>query len=149
MPEALQEATGEPQTAENAPSGTQTPPEQDNGSESQPETFNREYVEKLRKEAAEHRVKSKRADQLASALVTSYADTTGRLHDPSDLPFSDELLDEDGLPDRQKVAHAVEALVTAKPHLAKIRVVGDVGQGVQGQQEVMPSLAGMLRRAAG
>ncbi len=61
MPEALQEATGEPQTAENAPSGTQTPPEQDNGSESQPETFNREYVEKLRKEAAEHRVKSKRA----------------------------------------------------------------------------------------
>ena len=51
------------------------------------ETFTREYVQRLRDEAAGHRVKAKRADALAARLVTAQAALTGKLADPTDLPF--------------------------------------------------------------
>ncbi len=150
MPEPLSNATESDVSVQETSSDSETPLEEDSGSESQPEVFSREYVEKLRAEAAQHRVKAKHADQLAQTLVTAYADSTGRLHDPSDLLYSEQLLDEEtGMPDREKVAHAIEVLVQAKPHLAKLRVVGDVGQGVQGDLTPMPGLADMLRRNAG
>lgn len=114
----------------------------------QPETFDREYVQKLRDEAAGHRVKAKRADALAAALVTAQAAVTRRLADPTDLPYSDDLLDDDGLVDVDKVRAAVDELISAKPHLAARRPRGgDVGQGARPEPDDT-GLAGLLRRGA-
>ena len=92
------------------------------------ETFTRDYVQKLRDEAAGHRVKAKRADALAARLVTAQAALTGRLADPTDLTFTEDLLDDDGLVDDTKVQAAVGDLIKRKPHLAARRPTGDVGQ---------------------
>ena len=54
---------GETETEEPVPVEDAAPEEQ--------ETFTREYVQKLRDEAAGHRVKAKRADALAARLVTA------------------------------------------------------------------------------
>lgn len=114
-----------------------------------PETFPRSYVEELRRSEAGYRTRAKQSDTLAAALVTSYAAQTGRLADPSDLPYDAEALcDEDGVPDAGKVAAAVDALLTVKPHLATRRPVGDVGQGARPDTTGV-SLAGMLRAGAG
>ena len=113
----------------------------------EPETFDREYVQKLRDEAAGHRVKAKRADGLAAALVTAQAALTGRMADPTDLPYDDELLDDDGVPDEAKVQAAVEDLLRRKPHLAARRPRGDVGQGAR-PEVVEEGLASLLRRGA-
>lgn len=115
--------------------------------EEQPESFDREYVQKLRDEAASHRVKAKRADALAARLVTASAALTGKLADPTDLAYSDDLLDGDGLVDDDKVRAAVDDLVKRKPHLAARRPRGDVGQGARPEVPEM-GLASMLRRGA-
>ncbi|MCW2608722.1 MAG: hypothetical protein JWO60_3415, partial [Frankiales bacterium] len=110
----------EPEQTDAAPLGEQQdgavadPPAPDDAAE----TFDREYVQKLRDEAASHRVKAKRADTLAAALVTAQAALTGRLADPTDLPFDDALLDDDGYVDEAKVKAAVDELIKRKPHLA-------------------------------
>jgi hypothetical protein len=93
------------------------------------ETFDRESVQKLRGEAASHRVKAKRADALAASLVTATAALTGKLADATDLPYTDDLLDEDGFVDEDKVRAAVDELVKRKPHLAARRPTGKIGQG--------------------
>lgn len=91
----------------------------------EPETFDRPYVEKLRREAAESRVKAKRADDLAAALWTARVTATGRLADPTDLVMPDDAdpLDEDA------IAAAVDDLLERKPHLASRKPRGDVGAG--------------------
>lgn len=110
--------------------------------EGEPETFPREYVQQLRQEAADARVKVKDRDDLAARLHTALTAATGRLADPTDLPFH-----EDHLTDETALATAVDELLTRKPHLAARRIVGDVGQGAtKGATDV--DLAGMLRRAA-
>lgn len=76
---------GTPDEASHA-EGAATP---DTPAEEQPETFDRDYVQKLRDEAAGHRVKAKRADALAAALVTAQAALTGKLADATDLPYSE------------------------------------------------------------
>ncbi len=121
-----------------------TPDEGTTPDEAAPETFDRAYVQKLREEAAGHRVKAKRADALAARLVTAQAALTGKLADPTDLPYEDGLLDEDGLPDEGRVRAAVDALLERKPHLAARRVVGDVGQGARPSEPAF-SLVGLLR----
>jgi hypothetical protein len=143
------EASGEADSDTETPTGTDEQPD-DAGTaddDTAPEVFSREYVERLRAENARHRVKARHADDLARSLVTAYASETGRLHDPTDLPYSEELL-KDGKPDRDQVAAAVAALVQAKPHLARLMVTGDVGQGVI-SSDSGPTLGGLLRRAAG
>ena len=104
----------------------------------------RAEVRRLRDEAAEHRVRSKRADTLAERLVTAYAAQTRRLADPTDLWYTPDLLDDDGLPDPAKVEAAVEGLLTSKPHLASRTPRGDVGQGRQGEQPE-PGLLDLMR----
>src|SRR5690242_18775597 len=67
-----------------------------NGSQKAPDpadTFPREYVENLRKESKGYRTRSQ---QMAQKLVHSIASRTGRLADPTDLPVTDDLMDEDG-----------------------------------------------------
>lgn len=107
------------------------------------ETFPREYVEKLRKEAADARVKAKRADDLAVRLHTALVAATGRLADPSDLPF-----DEAHLKDADALTAAVDELLARKPHLASRRPVGAIGQGATSNAPSV-DLAGILRQNAG
>lgn len=108
----------------------------------QAETFPREYVEKLRKEAADARVKAKRADDLAVRLHTALVAATGRLADPSDLPF-----DEAHLEDADALSAAVDELLARKPHLASRRPVGSIGQGATATPAGV-DLAGILRAGA-
>lgn len=104
-----------------------------------PETFPKAYVEKLRKEAADNRVKAKNADNLAARLHTSLVASTGKLADPSDLPFDEAHLD-----DPEALDAAIEELITAKPHLASRTPRGNIGQGVSGKSSDDFSLAGWL-----
>lgn len=127
-------------TGDTAEPGTIVPPDE-------PETFDREYVQKLRDEAAGHRVKAKRSDALAAALVTAQAAATGRLADPTDLPYDEALLDDDGLVDAGKVTAAVEDLLARKPHLAARRPTGDVGQGARPETAGSLSLVDLMRGA--
>lgn len=124
-------------------------PETDEGGQNAPtpeadeaETFPRDYVEKLRKESADARVKAKRADDLAARLHTALVAATGRLADPSDLPF-----DEAHLEDADALSAAVDALVAVKPHLASRRPFGAIGQGVTPTPAGV-DLAGILRAGA-
>ncbi len=110
--------------------------------EEEPETFPREYVEKLRDEAAKHRTRAQRADALAARLHTALVAATGRLADPSDLPFEESHLD-----DAETLTTAIDELLTRKPHLASRRPVGDVGQGTTPLTETV-DLAGILRARA-
>lgn len=104
----------------------------------------RTEIRRLRDEAATTRQRAKRADTLAERLVQALAANGRRLADPTDLAFSADLLDGDGLPDPAKVEAAVEALLTAKPHLASRTPRGDVSQGPQGDP-VEPGLLDLMR----
>ena len=53
----------------------------------------REWVEQ-ECSPAEARLKAKKADDYAQALFTARVAATGRLADPSDLPFDPELVDD-------------------------------------------------------
>ncbi len=67
---------------------------------------------------------------------------TGRLADPTDLPF-----DEAYLKDAEALTAAIDDLLARKPHLASRRPVGDVGQGTTPLTETV-DLAGILRARA-
>lgn len=106
------------------------------------QTFPRDYVQKLRKESADHRAKAKDRDALARRLHTALAAATGRLADPTDLQF-----DESHLTDADALTAAIEALIAAKPHLASRKPTGNVGQGAAPDKATV-SLAGLLRAGA-
>lgn len=108
----------------------------------EPETFPAEYVAKLRDEAAKYRTRAKRTDELAGRLHTALVAATGRLADPTDLPYDEAHLD-----DPEALAGAVDALLATKPHLASRRPTGDVGQGAS-EGGATVSLAGLLRAGA-
>jgi hypothetical protein len=110
--------------------------------EEEPETFPREYVQQLRDEAAKHRTRAQRADDLAARLHTALVTATGRLADPSDLPFEESHLD-----DADALTAAIDELLARKPHLASRRPAGDIGQGATTSPESV-DLAGMLRARA-
>lgn len=111
---------------------------------SPPETFPRAYVENLRAENAEQRVKARRVDDLARELFTLRVAALGRLADPTDLPYSEELLDTD----QPGLEAAVDELLARKPHLADRRPSGDIDQGARPTPDSV-DLAGMLRARAG
>lgn len=108
----------------------------------EPETFTREYVEKLRKESADHRVKAKDRDDLAKQLFHARVASLGRLADPDDLPFDEQLLN-----DLPALEAAVDDLLGRKPHLASRQPRGDIGQGATGASENV-DLAAILRAGA-
>ena len=117
-------------------------PEETEQTEEEPETFPREYVEKLRRESAGYRDRAKRADELGERLQVALVEATGRLADATDLPYVPEYLD-----DPEALTEAVDALLRAKPHLASRKPVGDVGQGAGGSAPEF-SLQGLLRGGA-
>lgn len=106
----------------------------------EPDTFPRAYVERLRGENAKYRQRAGEADTLAQRLHTELVRATGRLADPTDLPF-----DPEHLADEAALTAAVDALLAAKPHLATRRPVGDVGQGNRGPASAGFSLVDVLK----
>jgi hypothetical protein len=111
------------------------------------QVFDLEYVTKLRSEAAEGRVKAKRADGLARQAVKALAAKDGRLIDVDDLAFDGAFLDDDGLVDSEKVSAAIAELVERKPHLAAKRPTATVPQGARPEPERV-DLHAMLRARA-
>jgi hypothetical protein len=99
--------------------------------------FPRKVVEDLRKENGKHR---QRANSLAQRLHVELVRATGRLADPTDLPFDEAHLD-----DADALNTAIDELLEAKPHLASRRPVGDIGQGVKGETSAEFSLMDRLR----
>lgn len=110
--------------------------------DSEPDTFPRDYVERLRKENATYREKAKRAEQYARELHAARVAATGRLADPSDLDF-----DEANLDDLGRLNAAIDDLLDRKPHLASRRVTGTIGQGVSSAAPTV-DLAGIIRSRA-
>lgn len=106
----------------------------------EPDTFPRAYVQELRNENAKYRDRAKSADTLAQRLHVELVRATGKLADPSDLPFDAAHLDD---PDALGVA--VDALLAEKPHLKSRRVTGDVGQGITGTVGSGVSLLDLMR----
>lgn len=109
--------------------------------------YDAEYVAKLRQEAAEARVKAKRVDGLSAQLLSAFVALDGRLIDPDDLPFTLDLVDDDGNLVREKITAAIDALIDRKPHLAARRPTKPVAQGAKPEPEPV-SLHAMMRERA-
>lgn len=114
------------------------------GEQGKPETFPRDYVERLRAENARYRQRAQDRDTLAAALWQARVAATGRLADPTDLALP---ADADPI-DADTVAAAVDELLTRKPHLASRRPAGDIGQGATSGASDTVDLAGLLRARA-
>ena len=118
--------------------------------EPQGDTFSRDYVQRLRGEAARHRREKQetheRADALSRQLWTARVEQDGRLADATDLPYDPDMLT-DGAPDPEQLAEAVDDLLARKPHLAKRKATGGFGQGDPNRDDPA-SLAGILRHGA-
>jgi hypothetical protein len=126
------------------PQGTVEVPEID---ADEPETFDRDYVSKLRQESAKHRTRAKQADEYAQRLHAQLVKADGRLADPTDLSF-----DEEHLTDPEKLAAAIDSLLEAKPHFRSRKPAAgtDIGQGQRGPAAApAPSLIGAIRGAMG
>lgn len=152
---------------------TETAPDELDGPEPEDgQTFDAEYVRRLRGEAARHRTAAReqreRADAADAQLeelragrdARDLADAIGgRLTDPEDLlrygGQLDGLRGQDGRVDPERVAQAVEDLLAARPYLR----AGSRGYGVgeQGARQPAPPappspgrlLRNALQRAAG
>lgn len=127
--------------------GSATPASEPEEPDENAETFDRAYVEKLRKEAGDNRVAAKEArealEPLQQRLFAVLVEKTGRLADPGDLPFSAELLD-----DEEAMTKAIDTLLAERPHYAARRVAGDVGQWHGTPKPGQVNLGGMLRANA-
>ena len=106
--------------------------QQDTADES--DTFNRAYVEKLRRENGDYRSRAKtaeaRAAELEQRLHAALVAADGRLSDPSDLSFNVEHLD-----DAAALTAAITDLVSRKPGLKARQYGGDVGAGERGNSK--------------
>lgn len=106
------------------------------------DTFPRDYVEKLRDENAKYRQRAQQVDEYAERLHTALTAASGRLQDPSDLPFDQSHLD-----DPEALETAIQELLANKPHLASRKPSGNIGQGVTKTTDTI-DLAGLLRSRA-
>ncbi|CAN5134121.1 hypothetical protein BH11ACT7_BH11ACT7_20560 [soil metagenome] len=129
------EVLEEPQSDVVEPTTTET--------EDEPETFPRSYVEELRQESGRYRQRAQQGDVYGQRLHTELVRATGRLADPTDLPF-----DAGHLHDGDSMSLAIDELLTRKPHLASRRPVGDIGQGASSSSTESVDLAELLRQRA-
>lgn len=140
----LETTPTEQPTSEEAPEEPQDDAQDaQDATESDDGTFPASYVKELRQEAADARVKARDAeterDAIAQRLHTALVTSTGRLADPTDLPFDPAHLEDDAA-----LAAAVDELLERKPHLANRRPRGDIGQGATPSTADV-DLAGILR----
>lgn len=138
-----EQETVETETVEQVEETTEPETEETTEEEPEPETFPRAYVEELREENAKYRQRAGKADDLAQRLHTALTAATGRLADPSDLPFEDAHLD-----DAEALTTALDELLVRKPHLANRKPRGDVGQGATSTGSAAVDLGGLLRMRA-
>lgn len=140
---AQSEQEPQEQIESDAPEVEETPDVNDSSADNEdPDTFPREYVEKLRDENAKYRQRAQKADQLAERLHTALTAATGRLQDPNDLPFDHTHLD-----DPEALETAISELLAKKPHLASRKPTGNIGQGVTSSTDAV-DLAALLRARA-
>ncbi|ANE80283.1 hypothetical protein A7U43_14060 [Mycobacterium adipatum] len=139
----VESATDDLTDAENAGQTAAGVSTDDSEIETDATTFSRTYVEKLRRESAGYRERANQTDALAQRLHNSLVAATGRLADPTDLPFDAAHLD-----DADALESAIDELLTRKPHLASRRLNGDIGQGNRGGTSEPVNLADMLRARA-
>ncbi len=135
--DTAEEAPPVPPTEDSQPGASNDAPDEP---AAEPETFPREVVERLRQENGRYRQRAQRADTLAQRLHSELVRATGRLADPTDLPFDEAHLD-----DPEALAAAVDDVVDRKPHLATRRPTGDIGQGQRGPAAEPFSLLGLLK----
>lgn len=118
------------------------PADSDDTPDDDDETFDRAYVDRLRRESGDYRRRAREAetarDELRAALWRERVDRLGKLADPDDLP-----LDPDALDDPDAISAAVDALLTEKPHLRARRIRERVGQG-EGSERGHVSLSALL-----
>lgn len=112
--------------------------------EQEAETFTAEYVKQLRDESAGYRTRARdaenRAEHLAQRLYAELVRATGKLADPTDLPFDAEALD-----DAEKLTGAIDGLIAAKPHLKARKPTGDVGMGDRGKESGPRDFSALFR----
>lgn len=139
----------EQQSEAPVPDGTPEPTDEvtsadlpENDAAEEPETFPREYVEKLRQENGRYRQRAQRGDVYAQRLHVELVRATGKLADPTDLPFNDNHLD-----DPDALAAALDDLLARKPHLGSRRPTGEIGQGAL-PSAITVDLAAILRQRA-
>ena len=137
MEDDIDETTEEPTDAVDDGVDDAAAPEDDD-----PPAFPRSYVERLRRENQTYRDRAKSADVVAQRLHVELVRATGKLADPSDMPFDPEHLD-----DPDALAAAIDDLLKAKPHLASRRPTGDIGQGAT-KTSTNVDLAALLRSRA-
>lgn len=138
MPETTDTTSAE--TTDDATEDVTADDTTDEQSDSDPDTFPREYVENLRQENGRYRQRAGQADAYAQRLHTELVRATGRLADPTDLPFN-----EDHLGDDDALVAAIDDLLARKPHLATRRPSGDIGQGGRGSGDAPLGLLGLLK----
>ena len=118
--------------------GVDTPADNDTKDETndggKADTFDRAYVEKLRRENADYRARAKDRDEVAATrddyahrLHAALVRADGRLADPDDLPFDAAHLD-----DAEALTAAIGDLVERKQGLRARQYGGDVGAGARG-----------------
>ncbi|WP_145012983.1 hypothetical protein [Mycobacterium marseillense] len=103
-----------------------------------------ETLARVRREAKNLRARAKtaeaRVDELSRELFALKVSALDKLADATDLAYDPELLDDD------KLTEAVDALVAAKPHMAKPRKpTGSVGQGQRGNGVGPMDFSSLLR----
>lgn len=77
---------------------------------------------------------------MSRALFTSRVEATGKLASTDDLPFDAALLD-----DPDALNAAVDELIAKRPHYAKRKVSGGVGQGERGHKTAPQDFSALLR----
>lgn len=144
QPDAADNTDISTETTETIPPDTGSAEVADDAAQDESDTFDRAYVEKLRKESAGYRDKAKTAEANADAvsrrLHTALVTATGRLADPADLPYDAAHLD-----DPDALNAALDALLEAKPHFKSRVPRGNVGQGARDTAAAPADLGAMLR----
>lgn len=145
MPQDAQKGPSDAPEDIPATEGQESTSEPEEGTEdSKDSTFSREYVEGLRAESRQNRIRASRADFLAThvrTLATREA-CRGVVSDPEALPWDDAWVSEDKI-DHDAIRAAAEALAIAKPWLSRPR--GTIGQGEHSDAPAALSLSELLR----
>ena len=109
------------------------------------QTFDRDYVERLRTKSAGYRLRAKEAESdranLQRQLFTERLQRLDLVVDVEAVPYDPALLD-----DEAALVDHVEALLESKPYLRKRKVAGDIGQHSAGDNPQSVSLLSMMKQ---